>query len=147
MPLQNTWCNRTFRGQAMEDEAAIQDYEDQSEEYLQEGEDLIQDYRDREQEYLDRIEQGFEDAPTIDLGEFDLGLQDIQDRTERGVGRYLSEGEERIQNMLDEINQGSQEYLDRYKTLSRTEMPGLDIFRDRAGSELAGGIQIGRAHV
>ena len=99
-------------------------------------------------DYITQIEESFANNPQLNLSSFqdilsglNENLSDVSRRTRSGVGRYLSEGNEYTSSMLDEIMSSTGDYLTGYKRLARSEMPGVDIYRDQIGSSLANDIQ------
>lgn len=120
-----------------------------TESLIEQGTELTEQQRAEYQDAIQRMLSLIENHPEIDLTPYinqltDLGaglrtgaagaisdLQDIRERTESGVGRYLGRSEDYIGSMLDEIKSGSEGFLKGYKKLAREEMPGMDIYRDQ----------------
>jgi len=123
--------------------------DEQTDEAMQNLEGLAPKYEEEYQRYLKAVNNLFENNPELDLSQFmeqlsgfSSELSDIRGRTEKGVGRYLKQGEEYTASMLDEIMSSTGDYLSGYKKLARSEMPGMDIYRDQIGSNLAGNVQL-----
>jgi len=120
----------------------------QRDEAMENLEGLGPQYEERYEYYIDLINDYLENNPEIDLTGFqdilaglseDLGR--IRRDTERGVGRYLREGEEYTDAMLEEIETSTGDYLTGYKRLARDEMPGLNIYRDQITGNLSSNLQ------
>jgi hypothetical protein len=79
-------------------------------------------------------------SPKIDLSKYSNELTDLYSGTSSNVNKYLTKGDEYIASMLSETNKGANNYLSEYKDLARSEMPGMQIYRDQAGTSLANSI-------
>lgn len=118
-------------------------------------EGLIPKYEEQYAKYLGGTEDLLANNPNLDLSKFSnqLGgfsdqlskgsrqLDSIRSDTEQGIKKYMSQGDERISSMLKESFSGADNYLKEAKGLASSDMPGLSIYQDQQGSNMANSIQ------
>jgi hypothetical protein len=102
-------------GMGFEDTSASEDAKAKKESYISKLEGLLNNYQSRYNKSTGNIDDLFNNAPKIDLSE---------------SKKYLSEGDEYISSMLDDS-----------KSLSRSEMPGMEIYKDQIGTNTANVLQ------
>jgi hypothetical protein len=129
--------------------ASQQESDEQRDTAMHNLENLKPKYEEQYGQYKKQVEELLRNNPQLDLtsymdmlGEISSGLSDIGRNTEVGVGRYLRQGQEYTDSMLDEIMSSTGDYLSGYKKLARSEMPGMDIYRDQITSGLSGNINM-----
>ena len=123
--------------------------DENTDEAMRNLENLLPQFQEQYNQYTGNVNNLFANNPQLNLkkfidalGGYSSQLSDIRKQTEAGVGKYLKQGEEYTTSMLDEIMSSTGDYLSGYKKLARSEMPGMDIYRDQIGSNLAGNVQL-----
>ena len=97
---------------------------------------LISDYQKQSDTANSSIESLYGNSPDLDLSAYSKGLQSVNS----GISKYLSQGDQYISSALKESTSGADDYLNTYKKLSQSEMPGLDIYKSQAGTNLASNV-------
>jgi hypothetical protein len=101
---------------------------------------LITDYQKQSDTANTSIESLYGNTPDLNLSKYSGELGKTKSATESGVNKYLQQGDQYISSSLKESTGGADNYLNTYKNLSQSEMPGLDIYKSQAGTNLASNV-------